>query len=386
MSLYEWLNIWLEKYAKNSIKRTTFVSYEGHIQNHFNVFDKVDITEVTTLMLQDFFNDKVNSGLSAKTVRNMAIVLRRALKQAVADGLIQQNYALFVNLPKAFKKEIQILTHDQQRDLIRVSYFYRFGVFVRLTLCTGLRLGELLGLKWEDIDFQKRELKIRRILHRCKNYDSEAKTSTSIYFDEPKTEKSKRTIPLPPNAIEELKKWKERQQKEIGQAEFVVTDRQGKYVEHTTFKKYYNRMLDKCGINGVTFHALRHTFATNALEKGMDKKVLSEILGHSSVFFTLDTYVHVLNSFKRENMELMNDMYLQGDEAQKNLILSFKPFRDQYIVSIPDHSIYTFIASSIQDGIEYVEKKRNEIKICKPLDLPKILEDKSAQDILVFLD
>lgn len=169
-------------------------------------------------------------------------------------------------------------------------------------MCTGLRIGELLGLKWEDIDFQKSELKIRRILQRCKNYDSNLKTSTSIFFDEPKTKKFKRTIPLPPNAIEDLRKWKERQQNETGTTEYVVTDRQGKYIEQTTFKKYYNRMLDKCSISGITFHALRHTFATHALEKGMDKKVLSEILGHASVSFTLDTYAHVLNTFKRENM------------------------------------------------------------------------------------
>lgn len=384
MSLYVWLITWLDKYEKNTIKRTTYVNYEGHIHNHFNVFDKVEISDVTTPILQDFFNNKFDSGLSSKTIRNMAIILKRAMKQAVADGLIQQNCALYVNLPKIVRKEIQVLTHSQKRDLIKVSYFYRYGVFVRLTLCTGLRLGELLGLKWIDIDFQKNELKIRRILHRCKNYDPNAKTSTSIYFDEPKTEKSKRTIPLPPNAIEDLKKWKDRQQKEIGQVEFVVTDQQGKYIEHTTFKKYYNRMLDKCGIKDITFHTLRHTFATHALEKGMDKKVLSEILGHSSVSFTLDTYAHVLNTFKRENMELMNDIYESDSQPQK-LILSFKPFKDQYIVSIPDHSIYTFIASSIQEGIDYIEEKRDEIRIIKPLNLPKILEDKSASDILVFL-
>lgn len=384
MSLYSWLITWLDKYEKKTIKRTTYVNYEGHIKNHFYVFDNIDITEVTTPLLQDFFNNKLDSGLSAKTIRNMAIILRRALKQAVAEGMIQQNYALYTNLPKIVRKEVQVLTHDQKGDLIRASYFYRYGVFVRLTLCTGIRLGELLGLKWDNVDFQKRELKIRRILHRCKNYDPCIKTSTSIYFDEPKTEKSKRTIPLPPNAIEELKKWKERQQCEVGNAEYVVTDQHGKYIEHTTFKKYYNRMLDKCGIKGITFHALRHTFATNALEKGMDKKVLSEILGHASVSFTLDTYAHVLNTFKRENMELMNDVYLQGDEKQ-NLILSFKPFKNQYIISIPDHSTYTFIANSIQEGIEYVEQKRDEIKILKPLNLPKILEDNSTTDIIVFL-
>jgi len=253
---------------------------------------------------------------------------------ALTDGLVNQNCALNITLPKVEKQEIQVLTHGQENCLIKESYFYRYGTFVRLTLCTGLRLEELLALKWEDVDFSRNELKVRRILHRCKNYDSSCKNSTSIYFDEPKTAKSKRTIPLPKNAIDDLKLWQEKQSEEIYNPDFIITDRNGKHLEHTTFKKYYNRFLDKCGISGITFHALRHTFATNALEKGMDKKVLSEILGHSSVAFTLDTYAHVLSSFKRENMDLMNDIYQKQVKAQ-NIVLSFKPFKKQYIVDLP---------------------------------------------------
>lgn len=340
MDLYDWLLIWLDKYEKNSIKRTTYANYDGHIRKYYIAFQNAPIDKITTSDFQEFFNDKLNSGLSAKTVRNMAMILRNAMKQALAEGLIKENYSLYVNLPKVQKKEIQILTHDQKESLIKTSYFYRYGAFIRLTLCTGLRLGELLALKWEDIDFSKKELHVRRILHRSKNYDPNIKNSTSIYFDEPKTEKSKRIIPLPRNAIEDLQKWKQKQETEIGTTEFVITDQSGKFLEHTTFKKYYNRMLDKCGISGITFHALRHTFATSALEKGMDIKVISEILGHYSVSFTLDTYAHVLNTFKRQNMELMNDVYIKADNI-RNLILLFKPFKNQYIVSIPNNQTYT---------------------------------------------
>lgn len=386
MSLYDWMIIWLNKYEKNSIKRSTYVNYEGHINNHFKIFEERDISDITIPMLQDFFNTKTELGLSAKTVRNMAIILRQALNQAVADGIIPQNPALYISLPKVVRKEIQVLTNKQRERLLQVSYMHPYGVFIRLTLCTGLRLGELLALKWEDIDFQKRELKIRRILYRCKNYDPNSKTSTSIFFDEPKTKKSKRTIPLPPNAIDDLKKYREEQASKIKNPEYIVSDARGKYIEQSTFKKqHYNKMLDQCGIKGITFHALRHTFATHALEKGMDKKVLSEILGHSSVSFTLDTYAHVLNSFKRENMELMNDVYLQEDKPQK-LILSFKPFKEQFIVSIPDHNAYTFIARDIQDGINYIEQKRGEISLNKPLNIPKILDAKLDEEILVFLN
>jgi integrase len=373
----------LDTSEKNFLKRTTYISYEGYINNYYIKLD-VPIEDITTAQLQDFFNEKLELGLSVKTVRNMFIMLKKALNRAVIDKLIPENPARYVELPKIQKKEIKVLTQEQQEKLISVSYLHRYGPFIRLTLCTGLRLGELLGLKWEDIDFRKSELHIRRILHRCKNYDPNVKTSTSIFFDEPKTQRSKRIIPLPENAISDLKKWKEKQEEEVGNVEFVVTDERGKYLEQSTLKKYYNRMLDECGIKHMTFHALRHTFATRALEKGMDIKVLSEILGHYSVAFTLDTYAHVLDKFKRENMELMNDVYSRSPQRQK-IVLSFKKFREQFIVSIPFHQQYTFIAQNIQDGIDYVKSKMDQIHLTHPIDIDKCLLSKGKDEILVFL-
>lgn len=104
---------------------------------------------------------------------------------------------------------------------------------------------------------------------------------------------------------------------------FIVTTENGNFVEHNLFKRHYNKLLEDCGITDITFHALRHTFATMALEKGMDSKVLSEILGHYSVSFTLDTYTHVLDDFKTQNMQLMNDIYLRAED-EKSFILKFK--------------------------------------------------------------
>ena len=144
-------------------------------------------------------------------------------------------------------------------------------------------------------------------------------------------------------------------------------------------------MLDKCGISGITFHALRHTFATSALEKGMDIKVISEILGHYSVSFTLDTYAHVLNTFKRQNMELMNDVYMKADNI-RNLILLFKPFKNQYVVSIPNNQTYTFIADNIQEGIDYIISKRNEIIITQEINVQKILSAKAENEVVIFLN
>lgn len=384
MTLYDWLLIWLDKYEKKVIKRTTYISYDGYIHNYFIQFT-MPIQQVTASLLQDFCNEQLDKGLAVKTVRNMVAILKKAMKRAVTDKIIVENPALNVELPKPKKKEIKILTHAQEAIVIRLSYSTRYGVFIRLTLCTGLRIGELLGLKWEDIDFEKKELHIRRILHRCKNYEVGAKHSTSIFLDEPKTERSKRTIPLPDNAVQDLLAWKAKQEAECPCAEFVVTYPNGKYIEPRNFSKFYEAFLHKCGINGITFHALRHTFATNALERGMDSKVLSEILGHYSVAFTLDTYAHVLDSFKRQNMDLMNDIYDPTQKAEK-LILWIKPFQNQYIVSIPGYKEYTFIANSIEDGVNYVRLKKNEIHLKHVIDMQDLIMQKGKDEIIMCID
>lgn len=342
------------------------------------------LCDISSTMLQDYFNAQLESGLSVKTVHNMVAILKKAMKRAVINKVITENPTDNIELPKLKKAEIQILTEEQQRLLVQTSYYFRYGTSIRLTLCTGLRLGELLGLEWEDISFEKAELHVRRILHRCKNYDSTKKNITSIFFDEPKTEKSKRVIPLTQNALDDLKKWKEFQCKEVGDVKFVVTNQEGKYLDPTTFKKYYNLILEKCGITGITFHALRHTFATRALEKGMNVKVLSEILGHYSVAFTMDTYAHVLTKFKRENMELMNDVYIQSQD--KNIILCFTPFNSQYIVSIPHYRQYTFIANSIQDGIDYVKEKKNKISLPQAIDVKECIANKQNDEIIVCIN
>ena len=375
----------MAKYEKNIIKRTTYINYESYINNYFIQLD-FPIQDISTAMFQDFFNKQLKNGLSIKTVHNMSVIIKKAMKRAVIDKLITENPCAYVELPHLRKKEIKVLSYEQEKKLIAISYHHRYGTFIRLTLCTGLRIGELLALKWSDIDFNRSELHIRRIIHRCKNYDNSVKTSTSIFFDEPKTERSKRTIPLPENAVLDLQKWKDRQQEETGNAEFIITDIHGKFLEQSTFKKYYNRMLKECGITGITFHALRHTFATRALENGMDIKVLSEILGHYSVAFTLDTYAHVLDKFKRQNMQLMNDVYEKPFSHKKQkIVLCFKSFQGQYIVSVPFYRQYTFIAENIQDGINYVNSKRDNIKLNQPIDIEKCIEAKENDEILVFL-
>ena len=201
MTLGEWMDIWLEVYMKNNLKQSTYVSYEGYVRKHYKpVLGQVRLTELVPQMLQQFYNYKVEAeGLSPKTIVNMNLCLHKCLDQAVKENLIVSNPASSLNLPRLKRADIEILTRDEQAILMRASYQHRYGIFVRLVLATGLRLGELLGLKWEDIDFRRSMLYVRRTLNRLpipglpENYTG---PKTEIVIQEPKTPNSVRSIPL----------------------------------------------------------------------------------------------------------------------------------------------------------------------------------------------
>ncbi len=319
-TLVEWLDYCLDTYFKNSIKQSTYISYKGYIKNHFKPsFTNIRLNKVTPAMLQEFYNYKFEIGLSPKTLRNMNNFLHKALSQAYKEGILNRNISECIELPKSQKPDITVLTLEQQRTLVVKSYNHRYGVFVRLVLATGIRLGELLGLDWENVDFNSNRIYIKQTLNRLIKYDvKEGEKATEIVFETPKSENSVRSIPLIPAAAADLKSWKKVQEKDkelagSGYIEngLVVTNEIGNYIEPRTFKDYYDKILKDAGLDniGITFHALRHTFATRSLERKMDVKTLSTILGHYSTSFTLDTYSHVLDEHKKEEMDKLSDLY-----------------------------------------------------------------------------
>ena len=329
-SLVQWLWYCLDTYMRNSIKQSTYISYRAYIKNHFEPsFKNRRLQRLTPAMLQEFYNYKYEEcGLSSKTIRNLNNFLHKALSQACNEGILSRNVAECVELPKDSKPRITILTVDEQQRLAAESYNHRYGVFVRLVLVTGMRLGELLGLSWDNVDFYSNKIYIRQTLNRLLKYDTaEGEKSTEIVFDTPKSENSVRTIPLINAAVEDLKAWKKVQERDrelaaSGYIEsgLVVTNELGGYLEPRTFKDYYDKMLKGAGLDnaGITFHALRHTFATRSLERKMDPKTLSTILGHYSVSFTLDTYAHVLEDHKKEEMDKRSDLYFTDTKQAPN--------------------------------------------------------------------
>ena len=330
----DWLRLWLETYMKNKVKQSTYVSYRGYIENHLaQAFPTLKLKDLTTKLLQDFYNYKQNTqGLSPKTILNLHRCLHKAMNQAVLEHYIDFNPCDAVSLPRNEKPQVEILTREEQQKLIYTSYKYRYGIFIRLTLATGIRLGELLGLRWEDVDFNKRMLSIR-------------------------------SIPLIPNIASELQLWKNVQQNDAMTAGaayqdsgFLVTNPFGGYLEPRTFKDAYDEILKASGLGHYTFHALRHTFATRAMEQGMDAKTTSILLGHSSVSFTLDTYTHVLDSQKQEEMKVMEEFFTLPDMPQvQSYAIAVTPMANGFLLNPVDFEDMSIEANDLQYGIQCLQ-------------------------------
>ncbi len=277
------------------------------------------------------------------------------------------------------------------------SHKHRYGVFIRLTLATGLRIGELVGLQWDDIDFRAGILHVRRTLGRLTKMDDHAKgAKTELVISDTKSENSIRSIPLLRGAREDLISWRaiqEREKKRIGaeafaHPEMIVTNEIGQYVEPRTFFDHYQAILKAADLPHFTFHALRHTFVTRALEQGMDAKTLSSILGHYSVSFTLDTYTHVLDEQKRQEMNRMEELFdipSQSDIYPALLTIN----SEQVYGSLPDFPKIKVSAENVENCIQaLIHRLKDEISLAVyppiPSDPAKV--EKRAGQIVVMLE
>ena len=198
-TLVAWMKYWLETYKKSNLKQSTYVSYRTYITKHIAIaFPNMKISNLATRNLQEFYMYKLEvEKLSPKTVINIHRCIHESLKQAVLERYIPFNPCDAVVLPKTIKPEIEILTIAEQNKLLQTSYQFRYGIFIRLALTTGMRLGEILGLKWENIDLYTQTLWVRQTLNRLEKIDYDGHgNKTEIIIQTPKTQNSIRSIPL----------------------------------------------------------------------------------------------------------------------------------------------------------------------------------------------
>ena len=265
----------------------------------------IPLEKLTSLDLQKFYKklltrgrvDRVEAkgqpkGLSAKTVRNIHQILSSALKLAQEQRLILSNPAEGCALPRVEHQEMKTLTTVQLASFFREAR--ESGVFelYYLELATGLRRGELLGLKWEDVDLERGDLRVRRQVSRINGEVVEAPL---------KTKNAYRTLPLAEDAVSVLKE----QRKKVGNSPWVFPSPNGGPISPDSVLHMLHRVLKRAGLPKVRFHDLRHTFATLALQNGVDVKTVSGMLGHFSAGFTLDTYAHITSAAQRQAAQTM---------------------------------------------------------------------------------
>ena len=296
---------WFENVAKIKVRPSSHQTYKGYIDNHIKPnIGNIPLEKLTTMDLQKFYRNLLTKGrverieskeqpkgLSAKTVRNINQVISSAMDLAVAQKIIPANPTNACELPKVEHQEMQTIPAEQLQAFLDEAKATGVYEMYYIELATGLRRGELLGLKWQDIDWKNGIIKVRRQVARVNGDIVEAPL---------KTKNSYRAVTISQQAIEVLK-----QQKSKTKDQYVFPSPNGGPISPDSVNNMLKRVLERAGIPKVRFHDLRHTFATIALQNGVDIKTVSGMLGHFSAGFTLDTYAHVTTSAQREAAQTM---------------------------------------------------------------------------------
>ncbi len=304
MKYEEWLTIWLDNYIKPNAKAKTFENYFNLIRNHITKeLGHYGLEDITTIMIQMYItkllkegNVKTNKGLAPSTVNTIITIIQLSLKTAASINLIQEYKLEEIKRPKVQFRELSCFSLEEQRKIETAILKSPKAKMIGIIIClyTGVRIGELLALTWEDIDFHNNLIMIKKTCH----YGIDLNGHYTRMINEPKTITSKRMIPFSKHLLPLLKRMKSKQ------SIYLISDGQNP-ISVRSYQRSFSLLLKKIKIPHKGFHALRHTFATRALECGMDVKTLSEILGHKNASITLNRYVHSLMEHKKQMMEKM---------------------------------------------------------------------------------
>lgn len=303
----ELLDSWLHS-SKLNTKESTHARYAHLIRTHIKPqLGKYQLSSLSTEIFESFIEFQLTDGrldntggLAPKTVTDILTIVKSTIEYAHYKGL-----PVICNLSKLTikkkEKEMRVLTQAEQDSLLAVLIddmdLYKFGVF--LSLYTGIRVGELCALQWEDFDLTLTTLKVRKTMQRIQDTENGAFSKTKIVITEPKSQCSVRDIPLPSFVIDMARKFV------TTPKDYILTGND-RYIEPRTMQNRFKSYVRDSGISDANFHALRHTFATRCVEVGFEIKSLSEVLGHANVNITLNRYIHSSFELKCSNMNKLN--------------------------------------------------------------------------------
>jgi integrase len=312
--LGEYITDWLENVHKSQLRFSTYLNYKKHVKLIVAHLGNIWLQKLTAQQVQNFLSKRLSEGISPKYVRETRAVLHLALSHAVKWGYLSKNVCEVVTRPRVPKHEMVPLTLEQAQCFREHIQGHRLEMLITTAVVTGMRRGELLSLRWSDIDFTRKILQVRHTVDRFSGY--------GYVQGEPKSDAGLRVIRLPDFLVEMLKRHQEKQLERKTQREnwenhdLVFPNLRGGYLHPSHMGEAFKKLLERAGLPLIRFHDLRHSAATILLSMGVNIKVIQELLGHSDIAITLRVYGHLLPSMQQEVVDKWDDVF-RGEEEKR---------------------------------------------------------------------
>lgn len=323
-TLEEWYHIWLDAFLKASAKEYTVQSYKGYFESKILPrIGNMKLTEISTVtcqqMLMDLYEngrerytDRKGNGLSVKTVKDIKIALQACLQKAVDEQIISTNPCKKVQLPKEAPKEMQTLKSEELSAFLNEARDSGWYEFYYLELTTGLRLGEITALTWDDLDIKNKTISVNKQVQRING---------EIVVTRPKTDASIRKVSLCDECLNQLLILRSRQR--LDTKIMFPSPATGGYRDPNAITRRLHSIQRRAGVPQIRFHDLRHSFATLSLEQGMDIKTISHMLGHTDAGFTMNTYMHVTDNMQQTVATAMGNLISEKEQEHRDKIIHF---------------------------------------------------------------